>query len=235
MVFSIHKGLFLDIFDINTYSYVYVLVILSSEKLYNMRDRFKRAIIIFKENNGMMLTRDAINAGIHPDTLYSLLKQNEIEQVSRGLYKLTDGILSVNPDLVTVSMKIPGGVICLISALAFYNLTLQIPHEIYVALPKGAEQPRLVYPPVKVFRFSDNTFTEGVEIKQIDNIPVRIYCIEKTIADTFKFRNKIGLDTATEALREYMGRKDKDLDKLMHYAEICRVSKVIRPYIEALI
>jgi predicted transcriptional regulator of viral defense system len=200
-----------------------------------MKDRFERAIAIFQENNSMMRTRDAITAGIHSDTLYSMRQRGIIEQVSRGLYRLTDGAIPDNPDIVTVSMKIPGGVICLISALSFYELTLQIPHEVYVALLKGAEQPRLEYPPVRIFRFTGDAFSQGIEIKQIDNIPVKIYSMEKTIADTFKFRNRIGLDTATEALRAYMERKDRNIDKLIHYAEICRVSRIIRPYIEAII
>jgi predicted transcriptional regulator of viral defense system len=174
-----------------------------------MKDRFERAIAIFQENNSMMRTRDAITAGIHSDTLYSMRQRGIIEQVSRGLYRLTDGAIPDNPDIVTVSMKIPGGVICLISALSFYELTLQIPHEVYVALLKGAEQPRLEYPPVRIFRFTGDAFSQGIEIKQIDNIPVKIYSMEKTIADTFKFRNRIGLDTATEALRAYMERKKR--------------------------
>lgn len=200
-----------------------------------MKDRFERAIAIFRENNSMMRTRFAINAGIHPDTLYSMRRKGIIEKISRGLYRLTDGAMPINPDIVAVSMKIPGGVICLISALSFYELTLQIPHEVYVALHKGAEQPRLEYPPVRIFRFMGDAFSQGIEITQIDNIPVKIYCMEKTIADTFKFRNKIGLDTATEALRIYMERKNRDINKLMYYAEICRVGRIIRPYIEALI
>ncbi|HRX49262.1 MAG TPA: transcriptional regulator, partial [Spirochaetota bacterium] len=116
-----------------------------------------------------------------------------------------------------------------------YELTLQIPHEVQVALPRGARTPKLDYPPIQVFRFFGDAYTQGIEIKQIDNIPVKIYCMEKTIADAFKFRNRIGLDTATEALRSYIERKDRNIDKLMHYAEICRVSRIIRPYIEALI
>jgi predicted transcriptional regulator of viral defense system len=200
-----------------------------------MKERFECAITIFRKNNSIMRTRDAISAGIHPDTLYSMHQKGIIEQMSRGLYRLTDGVIPINPDIVAVSMKIPAGVICLISALSYYELTLQIPHEIHIALCKGAEQPRLGYPPIRVFRFTGDAFNQGIEIKLLDNIPVKIYCMEKTIADTFKFRNKISLDTATEALRAYIERKDKDLDKLMHYANICRVSNVIRPYIKALI
>ena len=200
-----------------------------------MKDRFDNAVTIFRNNDGIMRTGDAINAGIHPSTLYTLYEKGILEQLSRGLYRLKEESFPTNPDFISVARRIPGGVICLISALSFYELTLQIPHEVYIALPRGARTPKLDYPPIQIFRFIGDAFSQGIEITQIDNIPVRIYCMEKTIADAFKFRNRIGLDTATEALRSYMERKDRNIDKLMHYAEICRVSRIIRPYIEALI
>lgn len=101
--------------------------------------------------------------------------------------------------MVTVATRVPGGVICLISALAFHELTTQIPHEVHVALPRGAEKPRLDYLPIKTYRFTNEAFTEGVETHELDGVSVRIYSLEKTLADCFKFRNKIGLDTAVEA------------------------------------
>jgi len=126
-------------------------------------------------------------------------------------------------------------VICLISALAFHELTTQIPHEVHVALPRGAEEPRLDHPPVKTYRFTGNAFTEGIQIHKLDEVSVNIYSPEKTLADCFKFRNKIGLDTAVEAIRLYRERRSIRVDDLMHYAEICRVKKIIRPYLEALL
>lgn len=200
-----------------------------------MKNRFDNAVTIFRNNDGIMRTGDAINAGVHPSTLYSLYEQGILEQVSRGLYRLKDDSFPANPDFISVARRVPGGVICLISALSFYELTLQIPHEVQIALPRGARTPKLDYPPIQVFRFLGDAYAQGIETKLIDNIPVKIYCMEKTIADAFKFRNRIGLDTATEALRSYMERKDRSIDKLMHYAEICRVSRIIRPYIEAII
>ena len=124
-----------------------------------------------------------------------------LELVSRGVYRLADGSPLGNPDMVTVAMRVPGGVICLISALAFHELTTQIPHEVHLALPRGTEEPRLDHPPIKTYRFTDEAFTEGVEIHEIDGVKVRIYSPEKTLADCFKFRNKVGLDTALEAIR----------------------------------
>ncbi len=197
--------------------------------------RFYRAVAIFKEHGGILHTTQALRAGIHPGTLYTLRDSGTIEVVSRGVYRLADGSTLGNPDLVTVATRIPGGVICLISALAFHELTTQIPHEVHVALPRGAEEPRLAHPPIKTYRFTGQAFSEGVESYQLDGITVRIYNPEKTLTDCFKYRNKLGLDTAVEAFRFYRERKRVRIDDLMHYAAICRVKKVIRPYLEVLL
>ena len=158
-----------------------------------------------------------------------------LEVVSRGVYRLAGSEPLGNPDLVTVATRVQGGVICLISALAFHEITTQIPHEVHVALQRGSEGPRLDYPPIRIYRFTGQAFTAGVEIDELDGISVRIYSLEKTLADCFKFRNKIGLDTAVEAVRFYRERRSVNVDALMHYAAICRVEKVIRPYLEAIL
>jgi len=155
--------------------------------------------------------------------------------VSRGVYRLAGDTPLGNPDLVTVATRIPGGVICLISALAYHELTTQIPHEIHVALQRGAEEPRLEHPPIRTYRFTGKSFTEGIETRKIDGVTLRIYNPEKTLADCFKFRNKVGLDTVMEAVRFYRERKRVKVDDLMGYAAICRVKKIIRPYLEALL
>jgi predicted transcriptional regulator of viral defense system len=158
-----------------------------------------------------------------------------LEVVSRGVYRLAGNEPLGNPDLVTVATRVRGGVICLISALAFHEITTQIPHEVHVALQRGAEEPRLDHPPIKTYRFTGQAFTAGVEIHELDGINVRIYSPEKTLADCFKFRNKVGLDTVVEAVRFYRQRKSVDVDDLMRYAAICRVKKVIQPYLEAIL
>jgi predicted transcriptional regulator of viral defense system len=158
-----------------------------------------------------------------------------LEMVSRGVYRLSGGPPLGNPDLVTVATRVPSGVICLVSALAFHELTTQIPHEVHLALPRGAEEPRVDHPPIKTYRFTGQAFTEGVEAHELDGIRVHIYSPEKTLADCFKFRNKIGLDTAVEAVRFYRERRRVKVDDLMRYASICRVEKIIRPYLEALL
>ena len=123
----------------------------------------------------------------------------------------------------------------MISALSFHELTTQIPHEVHVALRRGAEEPRLDYPPIRTYRFTDEAFTAGVEVHELEGMSVRIYSPEKTLADCFKFRNKVGLDTVLEALRLYRERRNVNVDAIMRYAEICRVKEVMRPYLEALL
>jgi len=193
------------------------------------------ALHAFRATGGMLRTRDALQAGIHPRTLYELRDTGQIEQLSRGLFRLAETPSLGHPDLVTVALKIPNGVLCLISALAWHELTTQIPHEIYVAIPRGAEAPRLDYPPVRHFWFSGKAYSEGIEKQVVDGVPLRVYSREKTIADCFKHRNRIGLDTALEALKVYRRGGQFNSESLLHCAEICRVRRVIQPYLEALL
>jgi predicted transcriptional regulator of viral defense system len=158
-----------------------------------------------------------------------------LEQLSRGLYRLADLPPLANPDLVTVALRAPQAVICLVSALAFHELTTQIPHAVDVALHKGATRPTLHYPPLRVFWFSGPAWSEGVETYQVDDTPVRIYGPEKSIADSFKYRRKIGLDVALEALKLYRQGDSVDVGKLLYYARMCRVGRVMQPYLEALL
>jgi predicted transcriptional regulator of viral defense system len=201
----------------------------------NRGSRFHRAVGIFKKHGGILRTSQALRAGIHPGTLYAMRDSGALEAISRGVYRLANSPPLGNPDLVTVATRVPGGVICLISALAFYELTTQIPHEVHVALPRGAEEPRLEHPPIRTYRFTGEAFTEGVEAHELDGVSVRIYSPEKTLADCFKFRNQVGLDTVIEAVRFYRERRSIQVDDLMRYAGICRVKKIIRPYLEAIL
>jgi predicted transcriptional regulator of viral defense system len=159
----------------------------------------------------------------------------KLEVISRGVFRLSDIPPLGYPDLVTVATRVSNGVICLISALAFHELTTQIPHEVHVALKRGAEEPRIDYPPVKTYRFTGEAFTAGKDVYDLDGVSVGIYSPEKTLADCFKFRNKVGLDTVIEAIRFYRERKTIKVDDLMRYAIICRVSKTMRPYLEAIL
>mgnify|MGYP003346914077 FL=1 len=189
----------------------------------------------FLARGGMLRTREALEAGIHPRTLYALRDAGRIDLLSRGLYRLADAPSLGNPDLVTVALKIPNGVLCLISALAWHELTTQIPHEICVAIPRGSEPPRLSYPPVRHFWFSGPAYSDGIETHTSDGVPVRVYSREKTLVDCFKYRTRIGLDTVLESLKAYRHQGCVDVELLLHYAEICRVNRVIRPYLEAVL
>ncbi len=183
----------------------------------------------------MLRTGAALRAGIHPRTLYQMRDEGVVEQLDRGLYRLSNLPALSNPDLVTVALKIPAGVVCLISALAYHEITNQIPHEVHIALARGAEPPRLRNPPVQVHWFTGRAFTEGIETHKIDGIPVRVYGVEKTLADCFKYRNKLGIETVLEALRLYLSRKRPKVDEVMKFARVCHVEKVMRPYLEALL
>ncbi len=190
---------------------------------------------IFRFHGGILRTTEAIRLGIHPKTLYSMRDMNILEQLGRGLYRLTDFPPLSNQDLVTVAKRVPRGVVCLISALAFHEMTTQIPHQVDLAMERGAEPPRLKHPPIKIYWFKGKAYSEGIKIYEIDTISVKVYEPEKTVADCFKFRNKIGLDIALEALKAWRDRKNSNIDKLMYYARICRIEKVIQPYLEAIL
>jgi predicted transcriptional regulator of viral defense system len=195
----------------------------------------EKAVAVFEANGGVLRMADALRAGIHRNTLYAMFEQGIVERLCRGLYRLSDAQPLGNPDLVMVAKKVPDGVICLVSALAYHELTTQIPHEIHVAISRNSEPPRLEYPPVRVYRFSGKAFSEGIERPLVDIVPVGIYGREKTLADCFKYRNKIGMDTVLESLRLYRDQRRIDVDALLHYASICRVTEMIRPYLESIL
>ena len=200
-----------------------------------MMSSLERAIETMRKQGGIIRTSWAIKNGIHPRTLYALRNEGKIKGISRGVYRLAELPQISNPDLVIAASRIPHGVICLVSALAFHELTTQIPHQVSIALKYGAEHPRIDYPPISVHRFSGKAFQSGVEEHNIDGVKVHIYNPAKTIADCFKFRNKIGMDIVLEALKLYKERKKFNVDELLKYGKVCRMEKVMSPYIEALI
>jgi predicted transcriptional regulator of viral defense system len=196
---------------------------------------FAEAATAFHEHGGVLRTMEAIRLGVHPRTLYAMRDAGVLEQIGRGLYRLAELPPLGNPDLVAVALRVPDGVLCLLSALAVHEITTQIPHEVYVALKRGAEPPRLEHPPVRVFWFTGEAFTAGVETHELDGVNVRVYAAAKTVADCFKHRNRLGLDVALEALRLYLRDKRGSPDELVRFARVCRVEKVLRPYVEALL
>jgi len=189
----------------------------------------------FKGNKGILRFSQVLEAGFHREQLKSLLESGKIEKIGHGLYRLKDAPALSNPDLVTVALKAPKGVICLISALFYHTATDEIPHKVDVAISRDLWATKIEYPPVQYFRFSEKAWKAGVEIHTIDGHSVKIYSLAKTIADCFKYRNKIGLNVARDALKTAVTEKRIKPTEIMRYAEICRVDKVIRPYLEALL
>lgn len=188
---------------------------------------------IFRANGGQLRMSEALRRGITRYTLYAMRDRGVIEQVSRGIYRLVNLPSFSNPDLVTVSLRFPYAVICLVSALAFHEITTQIPHHIHIAVPRHSRRPCPDYPPVRAHRFSTVSYQSGIDIHHIDGIPVKIYSPEKTLADCFKFRGTLGMDLVLEALKLYRTRREFRPNKLIEYASVCRVEKVMRPYLEA--
>jgi predicted transcriptional regulator of viral defense system len=189
----------------------------------------------FRRHGGILRMADAIRAGIHRRTLYAMRDSGQVETLARGLYRLADAPPLGQPDLVTVAAKIPHGVVYLVSALAFHDLTTQIPHEVWIAVPRNSEPPRLDYPPFRAVRLSRAAYEAGIETHQLDGVPVKVYGREKTLADCFKHRSELGLDTVLEAVRRYKSLGRIDVDAILRYASVCRVARVARPYLEALL
>lgn len=194
----------------------------------------QKAIEIFSQRNGFLSTTEAISLGIQPRTLYEMRDSGLLVRESRGLYRLADGPTWSNPDLALVALRIPKGIICLISALNYHGLTTQIPHRVDIALPQNSEKPRLAYPPTRFIWLSPKSFSAGVEQYDLDGVTLHVYSVAKTITDCFKFRNKIGMDVALEALRGGRRSRRFSVDEILDFARINRVEKVIRPYLEAM-
>lgn len=195
----------------------------------------EQALSIFRAHGGVLNTQRAMQLGIHSRTLYTLRDDAILERLDRGLYRLADAKPLSNPDFVTVALKVPKGVICLISALAFHQMTTQIPHAIFLAIAANDQAPALRYPPLRLFWYSKTAFEDGAEAVDMDGTEVRIYSPERTLADCFKYRNKIGIDVCIETLNLYRRRGKMKLDKLENYAKLCRVERVMRPYMEAIL
>ena len=196
----------------------------------------KKARDIFRKHGGMLRTKDALRLGIHPRTLYDLRDDGELIAVARGLYRLATAPLLRNPDWIAVALRVPRAVICLISALSYHELTTQVPHYIDIALPSHAQVPKLKGLPVRAFWFPERAFAAGIEYVVQDRVRIRIYSPERTIADCFKYRHKIGLDIAIEALRNYRLKVRRiPVEKILEYARLNRVERVMRPYLEAIL
>lgn len=179
-------------------------------------------------------TSELAEHGIHRQALSRLVAAGKLERVGRGLYRTPASPLTEHHGLALVGAAVPKGVICLLSALRFHAIGTQLPSQVWIAIDRRARQPAPSYPPVKVVRFTGRALTEGFREHRIEGQSVRIYGVAKTVADCFKYRNKIGLDVALEALREAWRARRFTMDELDRYAGICRVRRVMKPYLESL-
>jgi predicted transcriptional regulator of viral defense system len=195
---------------------------------------FAREVELFRRHGGSLRMSEALRLGINRKTLYSMRDAGVLETITRGLYRLASLDPLAHPDLVTVATRIPRGVLCLISALSFHELTTQVPHTVDVALERGTRKPRLDHPPTRFFWFSGPAFREGVETHKLDGVPVRVFDPEKTLADCFRYRNQLGTDVVLEALHLWRERRRKKLDALLKYARMRHVERAMRPYLEAM-
>lgn len=184
---------------------------------------------------GVLRPRDLEPYDIPRTYLSRLCAVGKLQRIGRGLYVLSGTDATEHHSLAEACKRVPKGVVCLLSALRFHELTTQAPFEVWLAIGEKAWRPRLEYPPLRIVRFSHTTLSAGVEEHQIEGVTLHVYCSAKTVADCFKYRNKIGLDVAIEALRECWRSRHCTMDDLWHYAGICRVRNVMRPYLESIV
>ena len=171
--------------------------------------------------------------GIPRAVLTRMAAAGEVERIGRGLYRLPT-LGSEHDSLIAVATKVPQAVFCLLTALQFHELTTQLPRQIWIAMPRGSHTPRIDYPPIKMVQFAGDAYSTGIEEVERDRTTLRVYSVAKTVADCFKHRSKIGLDVALEALKETRKKGKASADDLWHYAKLCRVANVMRPYLEAI-
>ena len=182
---------------------------------------------------GLVRPVDLEARGISRGQLYSLLRRGLVERQARGIYVAPQHPYSTEHTLAQVAKRVPAGVVCLLTALRFHGLTTQNPAEVWIAIPEKARKPRLDYPRLRIARFSGAALTEGIETHQLEGVQARVYSAAKTVADCFKYRNKVGIDVAVEALRDFTRRYRGGATELARFARICRVTRVMQPYLDA--
>ena len=194
-------------------------------------------IVELARSKGILQIRDVREAGFHPEHVRRLCQSGRLKRIDRNAYVLADAEMSADISLASVSKRIPNGVMCLLTALRYHDIGTQLPHAVWVAIDRNTPWPRpaIENPTTQIFRFSGQSFTAGIEVYNIDGVPVRIYDPGKTVVDCFKYRNKIGLDVALEALKDVLRNRRCTVGQIFEYARIRRLSKVIYPYMEAML
>ncbi len=199
------------------------------------KDTKRQKVIQLIQALAVVRPKDLQERGLPKDYLYILAREGIIERIGRGLYQWPEKDLGRNQSLAEVCKRAPKAVVALLSALNFHNITTQNPHQIWLAIDRKSWRPTISYPPVRFVTMSGEALHAGVETHYIDDIPVKVFSSAKTVVDCFKYRNKIGLDVALEALREGWRARQFTMDELYRYAEICRVKKIMQPYLESLV
>ena len=183
---------------------------------------------------GLVRSGELVARGVSRAQLARLLRSGMVVREARGVYAAADHELTAHHTLAHVAKRVPDSVFCLLTALRFHGLTTQNPFEVWIALAPNARRPRLDYPRLRVARFSGAALTEGVETHRVESVTLRVYCPAKTVADCFKYRNKVGIDVAVEALRDFSRKHRGGATDLARYARICRVSRVMQPYLDSI-
>ncbi len=192
-------------------------------------------ILELADKKKILQAKDLSKEDIPSVYLTRMVERGSLERIGRGLYALPEYEFDEKQSLIEVQKLVPKGVVCLLSALSFHELTTQNPFEVWLAIERNAAIPQITYPPLRIFRVSGEAFSAGVEIFESEGVNLRVYSPAKTVADCFKYRNKIGLDVAIEALRDTWRKRKATMDELWHFAKICRMSNVMRPYLESLV
>jgi len=197
-------------------------------------DTHSQRILDLARQKGMLRPGDLKETGAARVTLTRLTASGQLEKVGRGLYRLPGTPASEHEGLATIAARVPQAVFCLLTALQFHGITTQLPRQVWIAMPRGSHVPKIDYPPVKMIQSTGAAYAAGIEVFERDQVSLKVYGVAKTVADCFKHRNKIGLDVALEALRDARAQKKASADELWHFAKICRVTNVMRPYLEAI-
>nr|WP_314624603.1 type IV toxin-antitoxin system AbiEi family antitoxin domain-containing protein [uncultured Noviherbaspirillum sp.] len=197
-------------------------------------DTHTQRVLDLLGQKGMLRPSDLDAIGTHRVVLTRMTAKGLLEKVGRGIYRLPESQPSEDESLTSIATKVPQAVFCLLSALQFHALTTQLPRQVWIAMPRGSHTPKIDYPPVRMVQFAGSAYSEGIELFERDQVKLRVYGVAKTVADCFKYRNKIGLDVALEALKDARAQNKASVDEIWRYAKICRVSNVMRPYLEAI-
>lgn len=195
----------------------------------------REQVLALAKKAGLIRPRDVVAVGISGEYLNKLLAEGELERPTRGVYRLPGRPVTERTQLAEIAKRAPHGVVTLLSALQFHGLTTQLPHEIWIAIPEGTRAPRIDYPPVRVTRFAPEPYQYGIEKHRVDGIEIKVYSAAKTVADCFKLRGQIGLDVALDALRDCLRQEKATANQLWEAAKVCRMTNVMRPYMEALL